>query len=162
MEITRAEKIGSRQAIKGVTIGLIIAQLIMTLLSSDNGFINGFCWFMHFNYNLNLLIGAFCMYLCGHLFGQRAGYEIIINSKNSLLVGFKYGLLIIVTTAFLSSLTGFFQEGIDKIGKDDDPFVDYIFKPVFWIFIFGIIPCLFVGLWFGNSIKRQGEKEIDC
>jgi len=162
MEITRAEKIGSRQAIKGVTIGLIIAQLIMTLLSSDNGFINGFCWFIHFNYNLNLLIGALWMYLCGHLFGQRAGYEIIINSKNSLLVGFKYGLLIIVTTAFLSSLTGFFQEGIDKIGKDDDPFVDYIFKPVFWIFIFGIIPCLFVGLWFGNSIKRQGEKEIDC
>jgi hypothetical protein len=50
MEITRAEKIGSRQAIKGVTIGLIIAQLIMTLLSSDNGF----CWFIHFNYNLNL------------------------------------------------------------------------------------------------------------
>jgi hypothetical protein len=101
------------------------------------------------------------MYLCGHLFGQRAGYEIIINSKNSLLVGFKYGLLIIVTTAFLSSLTGFFQEGIDKIGKDDDPFVDYIFKPVFWIFIFAIVPCLFVGLWFGISIKRQGKKDLD-
>jgi len=162
MEITRAEKIGSRQAIKGVTIGLIIAQLIMTLLSSDNGFIKGFCWFINFNYNFNLLIGALWMYLCGHLFGQRAGYEIIINSKNSLLVGYKYGLLIIVTTAFLSSLTGFFQEGIDKIGKDDDPFVHYILKPVFWIFIFGIIPCLFVGLWFGNSIKRQGKKEIDC
>ena len=160
MDITRAEKIGSRQAIKGVTIGLIIAQLIMTLLSSDNGFINGFLWFTHFNYNLNLLIGALCMYLCGHLYGRRAGYEIIIKNKDSLLVGFKYGLFIIVTTAFLSSWTGFFQEGIDKIGKDDDPFVDYIFKPVFWVFIVGIVPCLFVGLWFGNSIKRQGEKTL--
>ena len=157
MDIVNAEKIGSRQAIKAVTIGLIVAQLIMTLLSSDNGILNGFLWFTHFNYNLNLLIGVFFMYACGHLYGRRAGYEIIIKNKDSLLVGFKYGLLTIVTTAFLASWTGFFQEGIDNIGTDDNPFIDYIIKPVFWVFVFGFVPSLFIGLWFGNSIKKRGS-----
>ncbi len=158
MDILRAKKIGSRQAIKAVTVGLIVAQLIMTFLTLDNGLLNGFLWFTHFNYNLNLLIGAIFMYACGHIYGQKAGKEIIIKKRESFLVGFKYGLLTIVTTAFLASWTGFFQEGIDKIGNDDDPFVDYIIKPVFWVLVFGFFPSVFIGLWFGNSIKKLGDK----
>ncbi len=158
MDTDRAEKIGSRQAMKAVTIGLIIAHLMMALPSvADDGLIKGFFWFLDVSFKFNILVGVICMYLCGHLFGRRAGYKIIISKRNNFLVGFICGLLIIVTATFLASWVCFFQEGIDNIGSNDNPFEDYIIKPVFLVSIFGLVPCLLVGLWFGYSIKKHGD-----
>lgn len=155
MDEKLAKKIGSRQALKSVGIGLLIAQLIMTWLSSDGGLLKGFLWFMGFGYNLNLAIGIAIMLLSGHFFGQRAGLEILIKKRDYRWTGFKYGMATLLTTVFLASWTGFFQEGIDNIGTNDEPINDYIFKPVFWVFIFGLIPVLLVGFWFGRQIKKR-------
>lgn len=153
-----AKKIGSCQGLIAVGIGLLIAQLIMTVFSSDKGFINGFFWFTTFSYNLNLIIGAIIMLVSGHLFGQLAGKAILIKKKNYILIGFLCGMATLMTTAFLSSWTGFFQEGISKVGTNDNPFVDYIYKPVFWIFFFGLIPVFIVGIWFGRQIKKHENR----
>jgi len=153
-----AKKIGSRQGLISVGIGLLIAQLIMTWISSDNGIVQGFFWFTTFSYNLNLLIGAFIILISGHIFGQLAGKAILIKKRNYILTGFLCGMACLMTTAFLSSWTGFFQEGISKVGTDDNPFVDYIYKPVFWIFFFGLVPVFLVGIWFGKQIKKHENK----
>jgi hypothetical protein len=159
MTEVEAKKIGSRQGIISVVVGLIIAQLIMTFLStSDEGFIKAFFWFSTISYKLNIFIGAIIMLLCGHFYGQIAGTQIIIKKRNFILVGFLCGMAVLLTTAFLCGWTGFFQEGIDNIGTNDNPFEDYIFKPLFWVTVFGVIPALFVGIWFGGQIKRKGEK----
>lgn len=158
MTEAEAKKIGSSQGLISVVIGLLIAQLIMTWLSSDNGILEGFFWFTTFSDNLNLIIGAIIMLLSGHFFGQLAGKAILIKRRNYILTGFLCGMAILMTTAFLSSWTGFFQEGISKVGTDDNPFVDYIYKPVFWIFFFGIIPVFLVGIWFGRQIKKHENK----
>ena len=92
-----AKKIGSRQGLISVGIGLIIAQLIMTaLISSDEGFLKAFFWFTTIDYKLNILIGAIIMLLCGHIFGQIAGTQIIIKKRNSILIGFfvRHGCII--------------------------------------------------------------------
>ena len=99
------------------------------------------------------------MLICGHLFGQIAGKIILIKKKNYVVTGFLCGLGILMTTASLSSWIGFFQEGLDNIGTNDNPFEDYILKPVFWIFFFGIIPIFFVGIWFGRQIKKHEENK---
>jgi len=151
-----ARKIGSRQGLISVGLGLLIAQLIMTWVSSDNGILNGFLWFTSFSYNLNILIGVVIMLLCGHFYGQLAGKAILIRKRNYIFTGFLYGMAILMTTAFLSSWTGFFQEGIEKVGTNDNPFEDYILKPVFWIFFFGLLPVFLVGIWFGRQIKKHG------
>ena len=152
-----AKKIGSRQALIAVGIGLLIAQLIMTWFSSDNGFINGFFWFTTFSYNLNLIIGAIIMLISGHLFGQLAGKAILIKKRNYILTGFLCGMAVLMTTAFLSSWTGFFQEGINQtLGN---PYQDYILKPVFWIFFFGLVPVFVVGIWFGRQIKKHENRK---
>ncbi len=131
----------------------------MTQLSSNLGYIKGFFWFTTFNYKLNLFIGAVIMFLCGHYFGQLAGKAIIIKKKNYILVGLLCGMAVLISTAFLSGLTGFIQQGIENIGTNDDPFEDYIFKPFFWISIFGMIPSSLIGLWFGRQIMiRRTEK----
>ena len=97
------------------------------------------------------------MVICGHFYGQLAGKLILIKNWNYILTGFLIALAVILTTAFLASWTGFIQEGIDNIGTNDDPFFDYIFKPMYWVTLFGLIPALLVGIWFGGQIKKEGK-----
>jgi hypothetical protein len=136
-----AKKIGSRQGLISAGFGLLIAQLIMTfMISADEGFIKAFCWFMTIDYKLNILIGAFVMLVSGHFLGQLAGKAIIIRKRNFIVIGFLTGMGVLLTTAFVSGWTGFFQEGIVNIGLDDNPFVDYIVKPLYWVTLFGTVP----------------------
>ncbi|MES2649278.1 MAG: hypothetical protein V4717_20535 [Bacteroidota bacterium] len=154
-----AKTIGSKQGLLSVAIGLLIAQIIMTtLISSEQGFIKAFFWFTKIDYKLNLFVAAIFMLVCGHFYGQFAGKSILINKKNFIIVGVLCGMAVLLTTAFLAGWTGFIQEGIDNVGTGDNPFEDYIFKPIYWVTIFGSIPAFLVGIWFGQQIKVQGKK----
>lgn len=160
MTINEAKKIGSKQGLISVGIGLLIAQLIMTLMfSTGQGFIKAFFWFTDISYWLNFLIGIFIMLACGHFYGQLAGKLILIKKWNYVLTGSLIGLAVILTTIFFASWTGFIQEGINNIGTIDDPFFDYIFKPMYWVTMFGFIPALIVGIWFGKKIKKKGKEK---
>ena len=154
-----AKKIGSLKGLIAVGIGLLIAQVIMTaLLSTDEGLMKAFFWFTTFSYKLNILIGAIIMLLSGLVFGAWAGKAILIKGKNFILVGFLSGMAVLISTAFMCGWTGFIQEGIDNIGTEDNPFEDYILKPLFWVTIFGAVPAFLVGIWFGKQIKVAGKK----
>ncbi len=151
-----AKKIGSKQGLISVLLGLLIAQLIMTYVFLDKGIINAFLWFISSGYNLNILIGIIIMLLCGHFYGQLVGKSILIKKRNYILTGFLYGIAVLMTTTFFSCLTGFFQEGIEDVGTDNTPFYDYVLKPLTWIFFVGLLPVFFVGTWCGRQIKKHG------
>jgi hypothetical protein len=153
-----AKKIGSRQGLISVITGILIAQFIMTsFIAKDKGWFKAFFWITDTGYWLNILIGVGVMLVCGHFFGQLAGILILIRKWNYVLTGWLIGMAVICSTTFIASWTGFFQEGIDNIGTTDDPFVDYIFKPMFWVTFFGFIPVLAVGIWFGKQIRDKGN-----
>ena len=156
--VNEAKRIGSKQGLISVILGLLTAQLILILLiAPDSGFWESFFWLTEWDYLLNIFVGVFAMLCSGYLYGQFAGKEIIIKRKDHTWVGFKYGILTIWTGTFIGSLVGFFDEGFHKIGMQDDPFYDYIFKPLFWVTAFGLIPGLIVGFWFGRRIKNKGQ-----
>lgn len=157
-----AKRIGSKQGLLSVGLGLLIAQLIMTgLMWPDKGFGNAFFWFASIDYKFNIVVGAIIMLLSGHLYGQLAGIQIVLKKRNFVIVGFVCGMAVLLTTATLCGWTGFFQEGVDNIGTEDNPFNDYIFKPLFWVTIFGTIPALLVGAWFGWRVKSNGKSVLD-
>lgn len=153
-----AKKIGGRLAIKSILIGLFIAQCIMTLFASDSGFIKAIFWFTDFDYLFNILFAVIVSITVSYLFGKTAGKRILINKNNEYLIGILTGLAILIVSSFISSWVGFFQEGIDNVGTHDDPFYDYIFKPVYAVTFFGFIPVLIVGSWYGRQIKKQGKE----
>ena len=153
-----AENIGIIVALKSVTIGIIIAYLIPTLLVIGDG-IKATLWIFEIDYWINIVIGILIFYACGYFFGKKAGNEILIKKKDYQQVGAKYGFLTLLVTIFSVSWIGFFQEGVDSIGTNDDPFYDYIFKPMFWVLLFGLIPSILVGLLFGKWIKNSGNKQ---
>jgi len=106
-----AKKIGSKQGLICVGIGLLIAQLIMTyMFTTDESFIKSFFWFHQIDFKLNIFIGVIIMILCGHFYGQIAGVQIRIKKRNFILVGILCGLAVLLTTAFLCGWTGFFQK----------------------------------------------------
>lgn len=155
-----AKQIGSRIAVRSALIGIATAYLIMTtLIGLDEG-ITAIFWISDVDYWPNLLLGAVGLILMGYLFGQRAGIEIIEKRKDYSWVGIKYGFFTLLTGTLIGSTLGFLQEGIDNIGTHDNPFEDYYFKPLFWVTVFGLIPVVLVGLWFGKQIKKKWKSEM--
>jgi len=150
MNQENAKRIGVKKAFKSVTIALVVAYLIMVLFSAGD-----FLWILDFNYKINILIGILIVYGLAYFFGGKAGYEILIKKKDSEKIGAKYAIIILMITAFLVGWTGFLQEGMEINDTFWDSFEDYIFKPLFWIIAFGIIPTIIIGIFFGNSIKRN-------
>ena len=154
-----SKKIGGRYGLICVALGVIISHSIVTcIVAHDAGLVKSFFWFTEIDFTLNIFIGILIMFGAGYLFGRQAGNLIIMKGKNSKVIGIITGIAVLFSTSFLTSWVGFFQEGINNIGTNDNPFVDYIFKPVFWVTIFGVLPSIIVGLWFGIRVRKEGEK----
>ena len=141
---------------KAALIGITIAYLIMALLVFGSEGMAAFLWLAEVDYWPNLLLGAFALTLMAYVFGRMAGTEIIERKKDHSWVGIKYGFLTLITGTLIGSTMGFLQEGLDNIGTPDNPFEDYYFKPLFWVILFGSIPVVLVGIWFGRTVHRVG------
>lgn len=160
MTIKEAKKIGSWQGLIASGIGLVIADLMMILIHlQDHNIINSIFWLVKFEYWINVTVGMIIMLICGYLFGQIAGKLILIKKWNYILTGMSIGIIVLLTTSFLASLTRFFLEGLSNIGLPDNPFYNYIFKPMYCVVSYGFIPVLIVGFWFGKQIKNKGIKK---
>jgi hypothetical protein len=155
-----AKQIGQGLAIKSGLIGLTIAYITFGWIftSHETNLVKAIFWIADVEFWYHLIIGAIGLLTMAYFFGRLAGVDILIKKKNDLLTGIKCGLLTLVTGTLIGSSVGFIQEGIDDIGGFSNPFYDYYFKPMYWVTIFGIVPVIIVGLWFGRQIKRQGLK----
>jgi hypothetical protein len=160
VDVKTAKQIGRRMAIKSGLIGVAIAYLIFGWFnySWDQKLLKAVFWIFDVEFWYHLVIGTIGLLIMAYFFGQLAGVDILIKRKNELWTGIKYGLLTLVTGTLIGSSVGFIQEGIDDISGFSNPFYDYYFKPMYWVIMFGIMPVIIVGLWFGRQIKRQGLK----
>lgn len=155
--IKTAKRIGQRLAIKSGLIGIFIAYVFFGWItySWKKDLIQALFWIIDVEFDLYLLIGATGLLLMAYIFGGMAGVEIIIENRNEKLTGIKYGFFTLVAGTIIGSSVGFLQEGVDNIGGFSNPFYDYYFKPLYWVCIFGILPVIAVGSWFGIQIKKE-------
>lgn len=160
VDIETAKHIGQRLAIKSGLTGLLIAYILFAWVTYrwDEKLSKAVFWIFDVEFWHHLLIGAIGLLTTAYFFGQLAAIEILVKRKNELWTGVKYGLITLVAGTLIGSSVGFIQEGIDNIGGFSNPFYDYYFKPIYWVAMFGIVPVIIVGLWFGRQIKRQGLK----
>jgi hypothetical protein len=147
-DFSTVKKIGYRQAFKAVTVGLVIAYVIMALMA-------GPLWLFQFDYAPTILFAAFMIYVAGYFFGGLTGIWISKQSRLSILFGIIGGFLIVWTATFFGSLVGFMKEGLPNQSEISEPIHDYIYKPMALVTIFGFLPIILVGIWFGLSIKKK-------
>ena len=158
MDEFEAKKTGAKYALKSIAIGVLLFYLIPTIIFLLGNFsLKSLLWVTELDvYNwLFILNWIFFFFLFAFIFGRKAGFEILIKKKDYEKIGMKYGVLTLICASFSGCLLGFFWEGFDNIGTGDDPFNDYFFKPIFWLTIFGILPSILVGRWFGKKIKLK-------
>ena len=144
MDTETAKNIGTKLAIKSISIGVIIAYLMMTVITSgvQTSFFEGLFWIIRVRSEAvqDFLIGIAAFYACGYYFGGKAGIAILLKQHSYLWAGPCWGLFTLLSTVFFASILSFNFNNIAWI--------------VFYIGIFGLIPALLVGLWFGWKIKR--------
>ena len=150
-DISSAKKIGYIQAFKAISIGLLIAYLIMALLA-------GPLWLFELTYTPTLIFAAVVLYVAGYFWGGIAGKLIIIKRYPSSLVGLVSGFTIIWSATFIGSLIGFFNEGLPNKFANNNPVEDYILKPILMVSFWGFIPIFGIGVWYGVSIKRRASR----
>ena len=148
----RARTIGRVQAAKAVTIGLGLAHLIMAGLAGNLGWLG-----RRPRWWPNLLVATAVMYLCAYVYGRWAGAAILKKARCGLGWNRLRGLDP-AECCVSGQLGGVFQEGLAKVGTYENPFVDYLVKPLFWVSVVGFLPASLVGLWFGNSIRRNAKQ----
>lgn len=142
------KKIGYSQAFKAITIGLVIAYIIFGLMAEP-------FWLFQFDYAPTILFGAIMIYIAGYFLGGLTGICISKHSRLAILFGIIGGLFIVWTGTFFGSLIGFVKEGLANNSVISESIRDYIYKPMALVTIFGMLPIIIVGIWFGLSIKKR-------
>lgn len=144
------KKIGYTLAFKAITVGLVIAYIIMAFMA-------GPLWLFQIDYAPTILFAAIVIYIVGYFFGELSGVWILKYKRPAILVGIISGFLIVWTATFFASLIGLITEGLPNKSGLSEPFYDYIYKPLALVTQFGFLPIILVGTWFGHSIKKKGE-----
>jgi hypothetical protein len=152
MDIQQARKIGATCTVIGASYAVLVGYLIYAFMASDLG------WIFMFEYSFQVITGIFNIYIYALLFGSYGGKLILIDKRDALSIGFLVALTTLVSATFFTTIPIFMVEGISAVGTPDDPFIDYIFKPMFWVILVGFLPTSAIGLWIGNSIKKRGAK----
>ena len=138
-----AKKIGSSLALKAVTVGVIMAYLIMGLVSSGNetNFFEAMFWISKIDSGVisSCVVSVAVFYACGYYFGGMAGVAILVKQYSHFWVGPCWGLFTLLATVFIGNLATFGQGAV----------------LLFYVLIVGIFPAILVGFWLGSRIKSN-------
>lgn len=153
MNITLAKTIGRKKAFESVVIGLIVFYIIGILLFSNEG-LQSLLWLSYLDlYNwLYILNWVITFFVLSYFIGNFAGKFILIKKKNPFFIGFLSGFFMIFFGACFGCLLGFFTEGIYNLDTEENTLIDYFLIPVFWIVVYGFVPSVLLGLFFGKRV----------
>jgi Na+/glutamate symporter len=107
---------------------------------------------------LNLLVGICGLFIAGYYISLKMEKLIKFRKWNSVLTGIIGLILILLIGVLIGSSVGFIEEGIETFDRKNgikNVLFDYYVKPLFWIFLFGIIPTVIVGGILGYGIKKN-------
>ncbi|MBO9573455.1 MAG: hypothetical protein J7497_14795 [Chitinophagaceae bacterium] len=154
LPLSTVVKVGRQEAIKCVSYGVITGYLIMSLLWSGDGWINGFRWIFKVGYIGNILVGILGMYVAAYFVGPITA-RLIVKKLHTGLTGITSGFLILWFGIFTGSSVELYTQWLRGNEHAGEVFHDHLFKPWFWISVMGAIPVLFTGIWCGHSIKDK-------
>jgi len=151
-----ARQIGCITTLKASIAGLTLAYATFgAFMALDGNYLEALFWIVRFDYWPNLLVGALGILACAYLFGRQAGVAIILNRRNPIWIGIKYSFATLILGTVIGSTVGYLQEGIHYPSDLGSPFLDYYLKPLFWVFMAGLIPTIILGIWMGRRIKKR-------
>lgn len=110
---------------------------------------------------VNLSVGIGVFYVTGYYIGNLLSQSRRIRIIHGIFLAF----FILFIGTVTGSTVGFIQEGLPASNTNLDyslseNITDYYFKPLFWIFFFGFIPTLILGIVMGVSFDGKPGSQI--
>jgi uncharacterized membrane protein YvlD (DUF360 family) len=136
-----------------ITFNLIVAGIIIIWTFGFKDLID-----IIISLPLNLFVGIFGLFIGGYYISIEMENVIKKRKWNSIMTGIIGLISILLIGVLIGSSVGFIEEGIQDFGKENGikkALFDYYVKPLFWIFLFGIIPTVIVGGILGYGIKKN-------
>ncbi|MFP5040340.1 hypothetical protein [Parasediminibacterium sp. JCM 36343] len=154
MTTIEAQKFGRTKVLIATVIVFIILVLLLFIGQVKGDFANGLLFFMSALLNIHCIAIFSILFGTTYLLGGRAGKEIIIDKKDSLLIAIKYAISI----SFLLSIYGIF---IAFLREKNFSFIGLIaiLKIHFFDLFFKMdISLLAIWFWATNKMKNYAEK----
>lgn len=150
---------GRKLALIFTTLGLSIAVIVLiTLFPSDKSSFSPISQ-LFVEFPIHFIMGLFSVYISAFFIGGKVEQLIMLDKGNYILVGIMGSFIVLLLGALAISLIALLSEGLAiKNYSVSSAFFDYVFKPIYWIFFFGGIPTLIIGILFGWLIKKEVKK----
>lgn len=125
------------------TLGLLCALLILALFDGIN---------LAMRFPIPIFTGVIGLYSAAYCFGLVAG-NLINQFEGQGLGVWCTGIGLAWICLLISALAGSAVEFLPSHRNWQD-FGDYIFKPLFWVMLVGIIPALILGVGYTAAVKK--------
>jgi hypothetical protein len=139
-----------RFTITTTLIDLIIAGLMFSLIAGGFDELLVFI----FDFALNFVVGIAFLIIASYYFGKKMHILICQKKWNSLLIGILGMISILIIGIIGGSTVGFIDYGLESTDSISELIVDYYFKPLALILVYGGIPTIISGGILGVLIAR--------
>ncbi len=160
MDAAIARTIGRETTVKYAWVGLITAYIMfgLFLFSWEHNLLLILFWINDVEYSHYLLASAVGLLVMAHFYGGKTGVDIIIREENIFIAGVKCAFISLLFGIFCGCTLVFITEAL--LTGDDllDAIIDYYFKPLFWVTIFGSIPVVIIGSLLGKKILQKSKR----
>lgn len=108
-------------------------------------------------YTINLAIALAALFAAAWFLGGRAGNLILVQGWSPLGTSLVLGIACLLISVLAGSIFTFFSEGQPEVYGFGSAAYDYIVKPLFWVSVFGLIPCVVLSFVFAKLITRNSS-----
>jgi|SRR5690606_36551319 len=154
---SEAAKIGRRTGISFAALGVLIANILVTIfVSVDGGFGNGIVWFLNFDYWPSLLVGVVAVFLVSYFLCGRAAAVVVTRKKNEVWVGSATAITVLFVSGLVAGLFLLLQKIISG-STDSLLLIDFVLLPALILTFYGFLPASILGICFGVVVKKKAS-----
>ena len=146
MTKNEAQNFGREKTMKATAIAVAFMVFMFLIGETRGDFANGILFFMKAILNIHILFILTILFGSTYIFGGKAGIDIIIEQKNSLLTALKYVCLIAILVSAYTIVLGFIKSTIVNYDSLGMYFITSFFKTA--------ISMLIVWLWATSKMKK--------
>jgi len=144
---SKYREVAMRKAIYCSSLGLLTAFAISLLF----GIVS-----LAVKFSDAIICGIIGLYISTYFYSKLAGkivYRFGADNNKIWITGILLAWSCVVTMAVAGSSVYFFKD-INRSGLGSS-FVNYIFKPIFWVTFIGFIPALLLGIFWSTLVKKE-------
>jgi hypothetical protein len=148
------QRVSIKYSVICATLGLAMALLLVFQIFGARGIGE---MFGSYEYQASTIIALITLYAAALILGKVAGgliHRVGVHGPRVWIIGVALAWSCLIFAVIIGSSINFFTE-IYKEPSVADAFMDWVFKPTFWVLLFGVLPALGLGLLYAAGMRKS-------